>query len=63
MTNLLDLVITLSPPPTNSSPNTIARIGLNCAALGAAYEGDLLSDPLTAEEYDLLRWYLEEYWQ
>jgi tetratricopeptide (TPR) repeat protein len=63
MTDMLDLVITLTPPPDGAPPGVIARIGLSCPALGSSHEGAELRDPLTAEEHTELRWYLEQYWR
>jgi len=61
MNNPLDLLITLTPPPADQ-PDAIATIGLSSTALGASHAGDVLRDPLTKEEREELRWYLEEYW-
>src|SRR5205823_6682141 len=62
MSQLLDLSITLTPPPAGSPPEAIASITLGCSApLGLSYSGDLLTDPLTQQERANLRWYLEEY--
>lgn len=63
MTGLLDLRITLTSPPADSSPDMLATIDLRCDALGLSHSGDLLADPLTEQERADLRWYLEEYWQ
>jgi len=60
---LLDLSITLTPPPVGSPPEAIASIQLRCDQLGLQHEGDLLADPLTAKEREQIRWYLEEYWE
>lgn len=57
----LDLSITLSEPPQGSSPDTIASIELRCDQLGLQYNRDVLIDPLTPQERENLRWYLEEY--
>ena len=63
MSDLLDLRITLTPPPADR-PDAIAAIALSCGApLNLDHAGDLLPDPLTPAERDDLRWYLEEYWQ
>jgi hypothetical protein len=59
----LDLVITLTPPPSGAPPDALARIGLSCPALGSSHEGDTLRDPLTPDEHAELRWYLETYWR
>src|SRR2546430_13776396 len=61
MSQLLDLSITLTPPPVGSPPEAIASIALRCDPQGLTYTGDLLSDPLTKLELANLRWYLEEY--
>src|SRR6266702_5063858 len=61
MSQLLDLSITLTPPPAGSPPEVIASIALRCDPQGLTYTGDLLSDPLTKPELANLRWYLEEY--
>lgn len=61
MDQLLDLCITLTPPPAGSPSNVIASIALRCDPQGLAYTGDLLTDPLTQQEHENLRWYLEEY--
>src|SRR6266699_3186004 len=60
---LLDLSITLTPPPVGSSPEAIASMQLRCDTLGLSHAGDLLLNPLTQHERDELRWYLEEYWE
>src|SRR5690242_8104837 len=62
--DLLDLSITLTPPPAGSPLETLATITLQCSApLGLSHTGDLLKDPLSSQEREDLRWYLEEYWQ
>src|SRR5690348_5647267 len=58
---LLDLSITLSPPPNASPPEAIASIALRCDVLGSDHAGDLLINPLKQQEQESLRWYLEEY--
>jgi len=63
MSQLLDLSIMLTPPSEGSLPDTIASITLRCDALGLSHFGDLLLDPLTPQEHEDLRWYLEEYWK
>src|SRR5690348_12345977 len=63
MSQLLDLAITLTSPPNYAEPDVIANIALNCAQLGLNHSGDLLHDPLTQQERNDLRWYLEEYWK
>ncbi len=60
MSQLLDLAITLTPPGKGKKQSkAIASIALNCAILGLSHTGDLLEDPLTQQERDDLRWYLE----
>src|SRR5712691_1750501 len=62
--DFLDLSITLTPPPLGAPPEAIASIALiNCSTLRLYHTGDLLIDPLTQQEYNNLRWYLEEYWR
>jgi hypothetical protein len=61
--DLLDLSITLTRPPTGSPPEILATITLRCDKLGLSHTGDLLKDPLSSQERKDLRWYLEEYWQ
>jgi len=63
MPDLLDLTITLAPPPVGSPLEAIASIALRCDALGVEHTGDLLVDPITAQEHTDLIWYLEEYWK
>ena len=64
MSQLLDLAITLTPPGKGKKQSqAIASIALNCAELGLNHSGDLLHDPLTQQERNDLRWYLEEYWK
>src|SRR5437868_13143017 len=58
---VLDLCITLVPPPPGASPETIATIELRCDQLGLQYPGDVLVNPLTSREREDVRWYLEEY--
>ncbi len=60
--DLLDLSVILTPPPTEAPPGTIASITLGCELLGSDHAGDFLTDPLTAEKWKDLRWYLEQYW-
>ena len=62
--DLLDLSITLTPPPQGSPPDAIASIALNCGEPhNLSHAGDLLTGPLTEKERIDLRWYLEEYWK
>src|SRR2546427_5376660 len=63
MSQSLDLSITLTPPPAGSLPEVLATLILRCDKLGLTHMGDLLTDPLTPQEHEALRWYLEEYWQ
>src|SRR6266568_5991511 len=63
MSQLLDLAITLTTLPNDAQLDVIASIALNCAELGLNHSGDLLNDPLTQQERNDLRWYLEEYWK
>ena len=61
--NILDLSITLSPPPLGAPKNAVATMMLRCDALGLAHEGGLLLHPLIPGELGELHWYLREYWQ
>ncbi len=61
MNQPLDLCITLTPPPAGSLSNVIASIALRCDPQGLSHTGDVLTDPLTQQEREELRWYLEEY--
>src|SRR5947209_5630176 len=61
--DLLDLSITLTPPPAGTPPEVLATITLRCDPLGLSHTGDRLTDPLTQPEREELRWYLEEYWK
>src|SRR4249920_1371268 len=64
MSQLLDLAITLTPPGKGKKQlKAIANVALNCAALGMSHAGDELKDPLTQQERNDLRWYLEQYWK
>ena len=63
MSPLLDLAITLTPPPAGSPPEAIASIALRCDPQGLTHTGDVLSDPLSKKERADLQWYLEEYWK
>jgi len=58
---ILDLCITLVPPPPDASPEAIAMIELRCDQLGLSHTGDLLTDLFTKREREDMRWYLEEY--
>jgi len=61
--NLLDLSIIFALPSGDAPPGTIASIALCCEKLRLSHAGDLLTDPLTAEQWENLRWYLEQYWE
>src|SRR6266568_960460 len=63
MEQLLDLSITLTSPPPGTPSHIIASMDMRCDLTGLAHTGDLLIDPLTDEERESLRWYLEEYWK
>jgi hypothetical protein len=59
---ILDIRVTLTPPPQDAPPEVIAGIDLHCETSGLSHTGDLLTDPLTQNERHDLQWYLEEYW-
>ncbi len=59
--DLLDLSITLTNPPQDAPTEAIASITLRSDPQGLTHIGDLLTDPLTQQERNELRWYLEEY--
>jgi len=61
MNQPLDLCIALTPPPDGASSGILASVTLNCELLGLSHAGELLADPLTPQEREDLRWYLEEY--
>src|SRR5437764_9837780 len=61
--DLLDLSITLTPPPAGSPPEVLATLTLRCDQLGLTHMGDSLTNPLTPQEHENLQWYLEEYWK
>lgn len=65
MNQLLDLCLTLTPPPAERCAGTIAHVELRCDGLGLSQPVNLqpLSDPFTPPERDELVWYLEHYWQ
>src|SRR5215472_19221886 len=63
MSQVLDLSVTLTPPPVGADPAVLASITLRYDALGLSHSGDLLRDPLTKQEREDLQWYLEEYWR
>lgn len=61
--NVLDLAITVGPPPPDAGPEVLGSIALTCDALGLSHAADPLVDPLTDEERKELDWYLEEFWK
>jgi hypothetical protein len=62
--DLLDLSITLTPPPQGSPSDAMASIALSCGEpLNLSYSGAVLTNPVTEKERSDLRWYLEEYWK
>src|SRR5229473_6249986 len=61
MESLLDLSITLTLPPQGSAPEVVAAFDVHCDQLGLSHAGNVLFDPLTSQERENLRWYLEEY--
>src|SRR6266700_5085528 len=63
MNQQLDLCVMLTPPPKDAPPDVIASIALYCNMLSLSHTGNLLTDPLTQQERNDLRWYLEEYWR
>ncbi len=63
MLETLNLSIILTPPPAGSPPETLASLALQVDAFGLSHTGDLLQNPLSQEEVERLRWYLEEYWK
>ncbi len=64
MTQLLDLCLTLTPPPADAPEGTIANVEVRCDALGLQpLTVQTLRDPFTPEERSELEWYLETYWQ
>jgi hypothetical protein len=64
MASILDLSVTLTPPPQGAASEVLASIALRCDALeGLNHSGNLLTNPLSKEERENLQWYLEEYWQ
>lgn len=60
---VLDLSVTLTSPPQDAPSAVIACVEVRCDALNQAHSGGHLTDPLTNEERERLRWYLEEYWK
>lgn len=61
MNQPLDLSIHLLPPPAGSPAEVLASIALRFDFTGLAHKGDVLLNPLTPQERENLRWYLEEY--
>ena len=62
--DLLDLSITLTPPPQGSPLDAIASIALNCGEpLNLGHAGEVLTNPVSEQERSDLQWYLEEYWK
>jgi hypothetical protein len=55
--------LTFTSPSENSPQGHIANLVATRAADQAKPLGRPFSDPLTQEERDALRWYLEEYWK
>ncbi|HZU68781.1 MAG TPA: CHAT domain-containing protein [Ktedonobacteraceae bacterium] len=60
--DVLELSITLTSPPSDAPANCLASLVLSCETLELSCEGIFLPDPLTRQERNDLRWYLEEYW-
>jgi tetratricopeptide (TPR) repeat protein len=63
MSLLLDLQVEISARPPDASSDSAAPMTLHCGALKLHLEGEMFSYPLTKQERDDLRWYLEEYWR
>ncbi|WP_437633186.1 CHAT domain-containing protein [Sorangium sp. So ce854] len=61
--NVLDLAITVGPPPPGAGPEVLGSIALTCDALGLSHAADPLVDPLSDGERKELDWYLEEFWK
>lgn len=59
----LELTITIGPAPKDAGPTVIGTIAIACPELGLSHAGDLLTDPITADERKELDWYLEESWK
>jgi tetratricopeptide (TPR) repeat protein len=55
----LDLSLTLGRSPAES----VFSMSLRCDALGLGPVSGTLTNPMTVQERELLRWYLEEYWR
>jgi tetratricopeptide (TPR) repeat protein len=60
---LLDLQVEITARPSDASSDTAAPVTLRCEALKVQLEGGMFSSPLTKQERDDLRWYLEDYWR
>src|SRR5579863_6630280 len=58
----LELHIIVTPPPQNASPDCIASLSLRCEAWEHFCADIPLIAPLTWQERNDPRWYLEEYW-
>ena len=63
MSQLCDLCITLTAPPSGSPADTVACVAIACDVMRLSFTGGMLIDPLTQRERDDLQWYLEEYWK
>ena len=63
MSQLLDLQVEIATRPPDASPDTATPITLHCEALCLNEEKGMFSYPLTKQEQDDLRWYLEDYWR
>jgi hypothetical protein len=59
----LDLNIALTPSPSGSPSDALATITMRYDSQGLFHTGDILTNPLSSEEEENLRWYLEEYWK
>jgi len=47
----------------DASTKALASVQVRCDALKLTHTGNLFTDPLTDEEREDLRWYLETYWK
>ncbi len=63
MSQLLDLRVEIAARPPEASPETAAPITLRCETLKLKQEEGMFLNPLTKNERNDLRWYLEEYWK
>ncbi|WP_437723285.1 tetratricopeptide repeat protein [Sorangium sp. So ce861] len=61
--SVLDLALTVGPPPPGAGPEVLGSIALTCDALGLSHAADWLVDPLSEDERKDLDWYLEEFWK